>query len=76
MNSDASKNLQTVSQEKIELDIQKILASALNAEVINQRKMAKQQYVESQGFGNPQGMQGFNKHKVNMGKHNKCMGRE
>ena len=58
LNSDSQKNLQTVSQEKIELDIQKILASALNAEVINQRKMAKQQYVESQGFGNPQGMQG------------------
>lgn len=58
LNADSQRSLQTVSQEKIELDIQKILASALNTEVINQRKMAKQQYVESQGFGNPQGMQG------------------
>jgi len=47
-----------ITQENIDLDIQKILASSLNAEVINQRKMAKSQYIESQGFGNPMGMQG------------------
>ena len=28
-----------------------MLNSAINTEVVNQRKMAKQQYLESQGFG-------------------------
>ena len=32
------------------LDIQSILASAVNTEVIVQRKMARQQYLETQGF--------------------------
>jgi len=58
MTADAKRDLDTITQEKIDLDIQTILASALNSEVINQRKMAKQQYLESQGFGNPQGTQG------------------
>jgi hypothetical protein len=58
LSSDSKRDLDIVTQEKIDLDIQAILASALNTEVINQRKMAKQQYLESQGFGNPQGMQG------------------
>lgn len=58
VNTDALREYERITQENIDLDIQKILASALNAEVVNQRKLAKQQYLESQGFGNPQGMQG------------------
>jgi hypothetical protein len=41
---------QKITQENIDLDIQTILATAVNSEVIHQRKMAKQQYLESQGF--------------------------
>ena len=41
---------QKITEENIQLDIQQILASAVNSEVIHQRKMAKQQYLESQGF--------------------------
>ena len=40
----------TITQANIQLDIQNLLASAVNSEVIVQRKMAKQQYLESQGF--------------------------
>ena len=58
VNPDALREYERITQENIDLDIQRILASALNTEVVNQRKMAKQQYLESQGFGNPQGMQG------------------
>ena len=43
-------NYQKITQENIELDIQSLLNSAVNSEVIMQRKMAKQQYLESQGF--------------------------
>ena len=43
-------NFQKVTQENIELDIQVLLNTAVNSEVIMQRKMAKQQYLESQGF--------------------------
>lgn len=48
---DAMREFEKITQENIELDIQQILAVALNTEVINQRKLAKQQYLESQGFG-------------------------
>jgi len=41
---------QKITDENIQLDIQQILATAVNSEVIHQRKMAKQQYLESQGF--------------------------
>lgn len=58
VNPDALREYERITQENIDLDIQRILASALNTEVVNQRKMAKQQYLESQGFGNPMGMQG------------------
>ena len=51
VNPDCLREYERITQENIELDIQKILATALNAEVINQRKMAKQQYLESQVFG-------------------------
>jgi len=50
---DAMREFERITQENIDLDIQRILQSALNAEAINQRKMAKQQYLESQGFGGP-----------------------
>ena len=51
--SDAMREFERITQENIDLDIQRILQSALNQEAINQRKMAKQQYLESQGFGGP-----------------------
>jgi hypothetical protein len=41
---------QRITQENIDLDIATILSTAVNSEVIMQRKMAKQQYLESQGF--------------------------
>lgn len=46
-----------ITQENIELDIQRILGAALNTEVIMQRQMAKQQYLESQGFSADSGSQ-------------------
>jgi len=44
------KEYESITQENIDLDIQKMLGTALNEEVVLQRKMAKQQYLESQGF--------------------------
>ena len=41
---------QKITEENIVLDIQNILNNAVNNEVVLQRKMAKQQYLESQGF--------------------------
>jgi hypothetical protein len=46
-----------ITEENIELDIQKILGASVNSEVVYQRQMAKNQYLEAQGFGdgsNPQ----------------------
>ena len=54
INPDAMREFEKVTQENIDLDIQKILHSAINTEVVNQRKLAKQQYLESQGFGGGQ----------------------
>ena len=51
VNADCLREYERITQENIDLDIQKLLNSAINSEVINQRKMAKQQYLESQGFG-------------------------
>ena len=48
---------QQITEENIELDIQKILGASVNSEVVYQRQMAKSQYLEAQGFGdgsNPQ----------------------
>ena len=39
-----------ITQENIDLDITNLLATAVNSEVVMQRKMAKSQYLESQGF--------------------------
>lgn len=52
--NDCKTALNTITQENINSDMTNILASAVNTEVINQRKMAKQQYIESQGFSSPQ----------------------
>jgi len=51
VNTDALREYERITQENIDLDIQKLLQSAINTEVVMQRKMAKQQYLESQGFG-------------------------
>tara|TARA_R100001510_G_scaffold49371_1_gene47682 strand:+ start:3407 stop:4045 length:639 start_codon:yes stop_codon:yes gene_type:complete len=51
VDADASREFERITQANIDLDIQKLLNSAINTEVVNQRKMAKQQYLESQGFG-------------------------
>lgn len=40
-----------ITEENIQLDIQQILASSINQEVVYQRQMAKNQYLEAQGFG-------------------------
>jgi len=50
INRDALREYERITQENIDLDIQKLLQSAINSEVVMQRKMAKQQYLESQGF--------------------------
>lgn len=50
INPDAMREYERITQENIDLDIQKVLNAAINTEVVNQRKMAKQQYLESQGF--------------------------
>ena len=55
VNPDAMREYERITQENIELDIQKVLQSAINTEVVNQRKLAKQQYLESQGFGGGSG---------------------
>jgi len=39
-----------VTQANITLDVQALLAAAVNTEVVVQRKMARQQYLETQGF--------------------------
>tara|TARA_R110000751_G_scaffold8148_1_gene32810 strand:+ start:2165 stop:2827 length:663 start_codon:yes stop_codon:yes gene_type:complete len=46
----ALREYESITQENIDLDIQRMLGAALNEEVVLQRKMAKQQYLESQGF--------------------------
>tara|TARA_R110002051_G_scaffold182532_1_gene252121 strand:- start:6194 stop:6880 length:687 start_codon:yes stop_codon:yes gene_type:complete len=53
---DSLREYESITAENITLDLQTLLATALNSEVIQQRKMAKEQYLESQGFasGMPQ----------------------
>tara|TARA_R100000995_G_scaffold22316_1_gene9503 strand:+ start:1364 stop:2053 length:690 start_codon:yes stop_codon:yes gene_type:complete len=53
LNEYCLKEYERITQENIELDIQTILAASLNMEVVNQRRLAKNSYLESQGF-NPQ----------------------
>ena len=47
---DCLTDYNNITDANITLDIQAILASAVNTEVIVQRKMARQQYLETQGF--------------------------
>lgn len=54
---DAMREYEKITAENIQLDLQSLLATALNSEVIVQRRMAKQQYLESQGFAVPQEQQ-------------------
>ena len=51
---DALNEFTKITQENIDLDIQQLLATAVNSEVVMQRRMAKQQYLEAQGFSSPQ----------------------
>jgi hypothetical protein len=57
VDADCLREYERITQENIDLDIQKLLNSAINSEVVNQRKMAKQQYLESQGFSGGGNMQ-------------------
>jgi len=52
--ADCLREFDRITQENIDLDIQTLLATAINSEVVMQRKMAKAQYLESQGFGTAQ----------------------
>ena len=49
VHAEALREYETITAETITLDLQALLASALNSEVIMQRKLAKKQYLESQG---------------------------
>tara|TARA_R110000737_G_scaffold266708_1_gene274280 strand:+ start:281 stop:934 length:654 start_codon:yes stop_codon:yes gene_type:complete len=57
LQSGVLSEFEKITQENIDLDLNKLLDSAINTEVVNQRKMAKQQYLESQGFSGQQGGQ-------------------
>lgn len=50
---DALSDFTAITQENIDLDIRNLLATAINSEVVMQRRMAKQQYLEAQGFSSP-----------------------
>jgi len=50
---DSLSEFTNITQENIDLDIVNLLGTAVNSEVIMQRRMAKQQYLESQGFTSP-----------------------
>jgi hypothetical protein len=53
LQSDCLSEYQKITQENIQLDIQTLLGTAVNSEVIMQRKLAKQSYLEAQGFTPP-----------------------
>ena len=46
VNTDTLREYEKITQENIELDLQALLNSAVNSEVVMQRKLAKQQYLE------------------------------
>ena len=50
---DALTEFTRITQENIDLDMANLLATAINSEVVMQRRMAKQQYLEAQGFSSP-----------------------
>jgi|TARA_B110000444_G_scaffold232417_1_gene241098 hypothetical protein len=51
LNTNIKTEYEQITAANIELDLQGLLASAINTEVVMQRRMAKAQYLESQGFG-------------------------
>jgi len=53
LTNDAATAFGNITEANINLDLQTLLASAINSEVIMQRRMAKSQYLESQGFASP-----------------------
>jgi len=55
LQSGSLAEFERITKENIDLDLTRLLDSAINTEIINQRKMAKQQYLESQGFSTPTG---------------------
>jgi hypothetical protein len=57
LSPDSTAALQGITEANIQLDLQTLLASAINSEVIMQRRMAKTQYLEAQGFTMPQEQQ-------------------
>ena len=57
LSSDSAVAFSQITEANINLDIQTLLASAINSEVVMQRRMAKAQYLESQGFAMPQAEQ-------------------
>jgi len=69
LSADSTNALNAITQANIDLDIQTLLASAINSEVIMQRRMAKTQYLEAQGFAMPadQGQVGGSMPMNNMG---------
>ncbi len=50
LHSDSEAAYNNVSDANLQLDVQNLLAAAVNTEVILQRRMAKQQYLETKGF--------------------------
>tara|TARA_Y100000114_G_C11732234_1_gene314250 strand:- start:454 stop:1122 length:669 start_codon:yes stop_codon:yes gene_type:complete len=52
---DCLREYERITKENIQLDINAIVNSAIDTEVVMQRKMAKQQYLESQGFSSNMG---------------------
>jgi len=65
VHSDCLRDYEQITMENIQLDIQNIVAASLNTEVIMQRKMAKQQYLETQGFNPQTANQGVNQQPIN-----------
>ena len=52
---DSLRDYENITAANITLDLQNILGAAINSEVVMQRKMAKEQYLESQGFASSSG---------------------
>ena len=50
VHADALREYESITAENIQLDLAMLLATAVNSEVIMQRRMAKSQYLEAQGF--------------------------
>ena len=57
LQTDCLSVYQRITQENIDLDIQRLLGTSVNSEVIMQRKLAKQSYLEAQGFTPPANVQ-------------------